>query len=103
MIPLEMWVTARSVDEFDHWSQHDGEEFVYVISGEIEIHTDQYEPFRIGASESAYFDSNMKHVYICKSAERAHILSISYNPPAASPPLVEQFMHPSARPGRSTA
>lgn len=103
MIPLEMWVTARSVDDFDHWSQHDGEEFVYVISGEIEIHTDQYAPFRIGAGESAYFDSNMKHIYICKSAENAHILSISYNPNVASPPPVERFMHPSARPGRSDA
>jgi transcriptional regulator with XRE-family HTH domain len=100
MIPLEMWVTAKSTDDFDHWSQHDGEEFVYVISGEIEIHTDQYAPFRLGAGESAYFDSNMKHIYICKSIERAHILSISYNPHIASQP-VERFMHPSARPGQS--
>ena len=33
MVPLEMRVRARSKEEFDHWSQHDGEEFVYVIAG----------------------------------------------------------------------
>lgn len=101
MIPLEMWVTARSVEDFDHWSQHEGEEFVYVIRGEIEIHTDQYAPFRISAGESTYFDSNMKHIYICTSEEDAHILSVSYNPHGASPPPVEWFMHPTVRPGRS--
>jgi transcriptional regulator with XRE-family HTH domain len=103
MIPLEMWVTARSADAFEHWSEHDGEEFVYVISGEIEIHTDQYAPFRIGAGESAYFDSAMKHIYICTSVENAHILSISYNPHVSAPAPVERFMHPAAKPGRGGA
>ncbi|MCS0495600.1 helix-turn-helix domain-containing protein [Ancylobacter mangrovi] len=100
MIPLEMWVTARSPDEFADWGQHEGEEFVYVISGEIEIHTDQYAPFRVGPGGSAYFDSGMRHVYVCVSKSAAHILSVSYNPRGASAP-VERFMHPSARPGRT--
>ncbi len=103
MIPLEMWVTARSADDFVHWSQHEGEEFVYVISGEIDVHTDQYAPFRLGAGESSYFDSGMRHIYICLSAEPAHILSVSYNPHVSAPAPVERFMHPSAKPGRGSA
>jgi len=100
MIPLEMWVTARSIDDFEHWSEHEGEEFVYVISGEIEIHTDQYAPFRVSTGESAYFDSSMKHIYICTSVDNAHILSVSYNPHVTAQAPVERFMHPAARPGR---
>lgn len=103
MVPLEMWVKARSAAEFEHWSQHDGEEFVYVISGAIEIHTDQYEPFRLGSGESAYFDSNMKHIYVSVGEGPAHILSISYNSQAATAAPIERFMHPAVRPGRRLA
>ena len=100
MVPLEMWVTARAPTDFEHWSEHPGEEFVYVIEGQIEIHTDQYAPFRIGAGESAYFDSGMKHIYVCTSVDDAHILSVSYNPQVSSPAPIERFMHPDTRPGR---
>jgi len=40
-------------------SQHRGEEFVYVLSGAIEVHTEHYAPFRLEQGESAYFDSSM--------------------------------------------
>lgn len=95
MVPLELLVRARSVDEFDHWSQHRGEEFVYVLSGAIEIHTEHYAPFRLGRGESAYFDSSMRHLYISVSQEDAHVLSVSHDPGA--PERIAQFMNPSAR------
>lgn len=95
MVPLELLVRARSVDEFDHWSQHRGEEFVYVLSGAIEIHTEHYAPFRLGRGESAYFDSSMRHLYISVSPEDAHVLSVSHDPGA--PERISQFMNPSAR------
>jgi transcriptional regulator with XRE-family HTH domain len=103
MIPLEMWVKARSHNEFEHWSQHEGEELVYVISGEIEIHTDQYEPFRVRSGESAYFDSNMRHIYVSVGESCAHILSVSCNSRGAVSAPIEQFMHPAVRPGRIVA
>lgn len=95
MVPLEILVRARSIDEFDHWSQHRGEEFVYVLSGAIEIHTEHYVPFRLGRGESAYFDSSMRHLYISVSEEDAHVLSVSHDPGA--PERISQFMNPSAR------
>lgn len=80
MVPLEMRVRARKISEFDHWSQHNGEEFVYVLSGEIEIHTEHYTPFTLKPGESAYFDSGMKHLYISTGERDAHILSVSCDP-----------------------
>ena len=95
MVPLEIRVRARSVDEFDHWSQHRGEEFVYVLSGAIEIHTEHYAPFRLERGESGYFDSSMRHLYISVSREDARVLSVSHDP--GSPEHISNFMNPAAR------
>ena len=96
MVPLEILVRARSVEEFDHWSQHRGEEFVYVVSGAIEVHTEHYAAFRLDAGESAYFDSSMRHVYISVSKENAHVLSVSHDP--GIPEDISHMMNSSVRP-----
>ncbi len=80
MVPMELEVRARSVDEFDHMSRHDGEEFVYVLEGEVEIHTALYAPLRLKAGESTYFDSGMAHAYISIGPKNAHVLSVCYDP-----------------------
>jgi transcriptional regulator with XRE-family HTH domain len=95
MVPLEILVRARALDEFDHWSQHRGEEFVYVLHGTIEIHTEHYAPFRLARGESAYFDSSMRHLYISVSKDDAKVLSVSHDPGA--PEHISHFMNPSAR------
>jgi len=97
MIPLEMWVSARSPDDFAEWSQHGGEEFIYVIEGSIDVHTDQYAPFSLNTGESAYFDSSMKHVYVSTGEGPAHILSISYHGRASERASIESFLNPGAR------
>ncbi|MGE0797510.1 MAG: helix-turn-helix domain-containing protein [Lautropia sp.] len=96
MIPLEMTVRARTVEQFDHWSRHAGEEFVYVISGAITVHTEEYAPFRLDAGESAYFDSAMGHCYVNALPEDARILSIAYDPQSGRSRL-DRFMNPSTR------
>lgn len=97
MVPLEMVVRARSTDEFDHWSRHNGEEFVYVLSGAIEVHTEYYAPFRLDAGESAYFDSSMAHLYVSVTDADARVISVSYDPEQGKRHL-SAFMNASARP-----
>jgi len=97
MVPLEMRIRARSPEEFNHWSVHDGEEFVFVFSGAIEVHTEHYAPFRLQAGDSSYFDSGMKHIYVSVGEGDAHILSISYSPYSANSTPIEDFMNPAAR------
>ena len=91
MIPLEMTVLARSASEFEDWNKHDGEEFVYVVSGEIEVRTEFYSPVRLGPGDSIYFDSSMGHMYISVSPEDAKILSICYDPKAQQQRDVLEF------------
>jgi transcriptional regulator with XRE-family HTH domain len=80
MVPLEMEIRARDLPEPSDWSQHDGEEFIFVIEGEIEVRLSDYTPFRLKQGESAYIDSRMRHAFVALSPGPARMLSICYDP-----------------------
>jgi transcriptional regulator with XRE-family HTH domain len=81
MIPFKTRILARSFDDFEEWSQHTGEEFVYVLSGEIELFTEYYEPVRLCPGDSWYIDSRMGHRVISVSPENAEVLWVSTTNP----------------------
>jgi transcriptional regulator with XRE-family HTH domain len=75
--PLVTTITARSIEEFQPLSRHEGEEFVYVLSGEIELHTEHYQPTRLRVGDGCYFDSSMGHACISVSKKDAEILWVT--------------------------
>ncbi|WP_373797647.1 helix-turn-helix domain-containing protein [Achromobacter insuavis] len=77
MMPFHTRVKARSFDEFQDWTRHGGEEFVYVLEGEVELYTEFYEPARLKAGESFYIDSRMGHRVISLSKQDALVLWVS--------------------------
>lgn len=77
ILPFVTRITARSLEEFGEWPGHGGEEFFYVISGEVAFYTEHYEPEILGVGDSAYIDSNMGHACISTSAEDAVVLWIN--------------------------
>ncbi|CAM5761400.1 hypothetical protein LMIY3S_00126 [Labrys miyagiensis] len=76
MIPLIMRIKARSVPPVEEWSSHDGEEFIYVTAGTVELHTEFYTPLRLSIGDSAYIDSTMRHAFVSVGDHDAQILSI---------------------------
>lgn len=74
--PTVAHVRARAREEFEALISHPGEEFVYVVSGEVELITDIYAPIRLAAGDSVYYDARMGHAFISKSREDAVILNI---------------------------
>lgn len=64
MIPVITSIRAKTLDEFGDLVRHPGEEFVYVLTGSIEVHTEFYDPVLLGEGESIYIDSNMGHAYL---------------------------------------
>jgi transcriptional regulator with XRE-family HTH domain len=80
MVPLEMEIRARELPEPSDWSQHDGEEFIFVLEGEVEVHLSDYAPFLLKQGQSAYIDSRMRHAFVAYSRGKARILSICYDP-----------------------
>ncbi len=59
--------------------QHEGEEFVYVVSGEVELLVDT-EKFRLGEKESHRFNANVDHHLSNPSDETVELLVILYVP-----------------------
>jgi transcriptional regulator with XRE-family HTH domain len=47
MLPYRARIRARSMDEFEGWVRHDGEEFLYVLTGTVRLFTEFYEPVDI--------------------------------------------------------
>ncbi len=77
MLPYCAHVRARDVGEFNGWVKHDGEEFLYVLSGVIKFYTEFYEPLEMGLGDSAYYDGAMGHNVISTSQEDARILWVT--------------------------
>jgi len=63
MIPVLTRVRAKSLDEFGALVHHSGEEYIHVLEGSVEVHTEFYDPIVLKAGESVYIDSNMGHAY----------------------------------------
>lgn len=76
MVPMTGLVRARSIDEFEDLIRHPGEEYTYVLEGELELHTELYAPTRLAAGDSIYFDSTMGHAYVSVGPGPARILCI---------------------------
>jgi transcriptional regulator with XRE-family HTH domain len=79
MIPLVMEIKARRLDQIINWSSHEGEEFIYVVTGKILLYTEFYEPHALSAGESAYIDSKMQHAFLNRGKGMAQILSICFS------------------------
>ena len=76
MIPIIIDVQARSVEELGGLVRHAGEEYLYVLSGMMELHSDIYAPLPLGPGDSIYFDSGMAHGYVRTSREPCKVLAV---------------------------
>ena len=77
MLPYRARIRARSVAEFDGWVRHDGEEFLYVLTGVITLYTEFYEPITMRRGDSAYYDASMGHNVVSCSDEDATVLWVT--------------------------
>ncbi|NBQ26472.1 MAG: XRE family transcriptional regulator [Rhodobacteraceae bacterium] len=77
MLPYRARVRARKIEEFDGWVRHDGEEFLYVLTGVVRLYTEFYEPIDMRRGDSAYYDASMGHNVISISEEDATILWVT--------------------------
>ena len=77
MLPYRARIRARAMEEFDGWVRHDGEEFLYVLTGVIRLYTEFYEPIDMRRGDSAYYDAAMGHNVVSTSPEDATILWVT--------------------------
>jgi transcriptional regulator with XRE-family HTH domain len=81
MIPVVTRIRAKSVQEFGDLVHHSGEEYIYVLEGPVEIHTEFYDPVVLQTGESIYIDSSMGHAYVVpEGSEEAVVLGVCSSP-----------------------
>lgn len=77
MIPVLTNIRAKSVEEFGEYARHAGEEYVYVVKGEIVVHTEFYDPVTLAEGQSIYLDANMGHAYVAaEDCDEAVVLGV---------------------------
>jgi transcriptional regulator with XRE-family HTH domain len=64
MIPIFGRVRAKTLEEFGELIRHAGEEFIYVLTGRVAVHTEFYEPVILEPGQCVYLDSSMGHAYL---------------------------------------
>ena len=77
MLPYRARIRARDMAEFDGWVRHEGEEFLYVLTGIVRLFTEFYEPVELRRGDSAYYDAAMGHNVVSVSTEDATVLWVT--------------------------
>lgn len=75
--PLLTRINARKVSDFNELQGHIGEEFFYVLSGRVILHSTHYAPIELQPGDSCYFDSSMGHALTSQGEAEATILWIA--------------------------
>lgn len=76
MTPMLAEIRAHTLAETNGLNSHPGEEYTYVLSGTVQLHTEFYEPLVLETGASVYFDSTMRHTYVAGGDAPAQILCI---------------------------
>ena len=77
MIPIITRIRAHSASEFGELVRHQGEEFIFVLEGAIEIQTEFYDPVALQKGQGIYLDSSMGHAYVVAPGfEEALVLGV---------------------------
>jgi transcriptional regulator with XRE-family HTH domain len=64
LLYLTVTVYATTLEENGGWRQHPGQEFFQVLSGQVQLLTQLYQPATLNAGDSILFDSDQPHAYV---------------------------------------
>lgn len=77
MVAIITEVRSRTLEDFGEWDKHEGEEFLHVLEGAVEVYVGQSEPQRLRAGDSCYFDASLPHAAITIGRSPAFVLSVT--------------------------
>jgi hypothetical protein len=100
MVPIVTRIRAHDIEEFGELLRHQGEEFIFVLEGTIEVHLQYYSPVRLTAGQGVYLDSTMGHAYVAKDCESALVLGVCSS---EDPNLASELINLAATEAEATA
>ncbi|WP_332305625.1 XRE family transcriptional regulator [Rhizobium sp. GR12] len=87
MQPMVIDIPVRSANARPVRSTHKGEEFVYVLEGEVIFHMEPYSPVVMSKGDTVYFDASAEHGFSSNTDRHSRILSVCLNRPETVPPV----------------
>jgi transcriptional regulator with XRE-family HTH domain len=76
MVPILTRIRSRDITQFGEPVRHQGEEFIFVLEGTIEVHLQFYNPVTLKTGQGIYIDSTMGHAYVTKDCDSALVLGV---------------------------
>src|SRR4029077_4267406 len=74
-------VTAKSIDECGGMRQHPGQEFLYILTGTLEIHSAFYDTCTLKEGDSILFDADQPHAYVAPEGHCELVMMNSISTP----------------------
>ena len=74
MVPMRAHIHARGLEDFPDYIRHEGEEFVFLLQGKLELRFENGSIFKLEQGDSLYFDSAQGHVYLSTGPTDAEVL-----------------------------
>jgi transcriptional regulator with XRE-family HTH domain len=71
---LRSIVHSHVFDSSMPWHRHEGQEFLFILNGTLDLYTELYQPLRLEAGDSILFDPSMGHHYVSVGDKDAEIL-----------------------------
>ncbi len=77
---IEPFIVEFEMTEWDnsYFYSHEGEEFLYIVDGELEFHYGQ-EVMILKAGDSIYYDSSEQHGYVSVGATKARAVAVLHS------------------------
>ncbi len=76
MVPMRATISARRVEDFADYIRHPGEEFVYLLTGELRICFEDGREAVMQPGDSLYFHSSTGHIYLSVGAGDAEAIIV---------------------------
>lgn len=80
MVPMIGHVKANSFTAFEDFISHPGEEFIYILKGEVTVHLKDRDPVVLYPGDTIYFDSGLGHAYVSTGETEAILLGVCWKP-----------------------
>ncbi|MCE8514866.1 helix-turn-helix transcriptional regulator [Ruegeria pomeroyi] len=78
MVPMVGRIKAHSFAAFEDFISHPGEEFIYVLAGEVTVFLKGRDAITLGRGDSIYFDSGIGHAYVSAGDQDAMVLGVCW-------------------------
>ncbi|MFC3615626.1 helix-turn-helix domain-containing protein [Lutimaribacter marinistellae] len=80
MVPMLGHIKAHSFSIFEDYISHPGEEFIYVLEGEVTVYLKGRDAVTLKKGDSIYFDSALGHAYVSTGEADATVLGVCWKP-----------------------